>query len=167
MVRRVKRQDDWLYAYCLVEFQSRVDPYMALRSLVYTGLQYEDSIKCKSQRESKMLPPLFPIVIYNDGGRWTATRELGDLFDAMPGSLVAYRPSQRHLVLDEGRVGGAELAAVYNTVAEIIRVESSPELEALHKIIAPLSHRDGTLYRGVWRVLGPSAKCVATEFSEK
>jgi hypothetical protein len=61
--------------------------------------------------------------------------------ETVPGSLAAYRPSQKHFVLDEGRVGEAELPAGENALAEIIRLESSPEPEALRKIGSRLTER--------------------------
>ena len=41
-VWRVRFRDRWLYVPVLLEFQSTVDPYMAVRILVYTGLLYQD-----------------------------------------------------------------------------------------------------------------------------
>ena len=42
---RTRQGGQWLYVYLLIEFQSRVDPWMALRILVYTGLLYQDLVK--------------------------------------------------------------------------------------------------------------------------
>jgi len=39
VVWRVKAGEDWLYLYILIEFQSRVDPFMAVRMLVYVGFK--------------------------------------------------------------------------------------------------------------------------------
>jgi predicted transposase YdaD len=44
VIWRIRRRDGWLYIYLLLEFQSAVDPWMALRILVYTGLLYQDLI---------------------------------------------------------------------------------------------------------------------------
>ena len=108
IVWRVKRHDDWLYIYLLIEFQSRVDPWMALRIMVYTGLLYQDLIKSDTVATSQKLPPVFPIVIYNGEGKWTAARDIAELIEPVPGSLAAYRPSQKHCVLDEGRIADTD-----------------------------------------------------------
>ena len=42
VVWRFKVAESWVYVYLLIEFQSRVDPYMALRMMVYQGLLYQD-----------------------------------------------------------------------------------------------------------------------------
>ena len=39
---RLQGSGDWVYLYLLLEFQSTVDRYMALRMSVYTGLLYQD-----------------------------------------------------------------------------------------------------------------------------
>jgi hypothetical protein len=41
---RVKTDEDWLYLYFLIEFQSSGDPWMAVRMLTYVGLLYQDLI---------------------------------------------------------------------------------------------------------------------------
>ena len=45
VVWRVRFQDHWLYVYLLLEFQSTVDRFMAVRILSYTGLLYQDLIR--------------------------------------------------------------------------------------------------------------------------
>ena len=47
IIWRVRLKDEWLYIYLLIEFQSRSDPWMALRVLVYTGLLYQDLVPAK------------------------------------------------------------------------------------------------------------------------
>ena len=47
VVWRVRWRDRWLYVYLLLEFQSEVDPFMAVRLLVYVGLLYQDLIRAK------------------------------------------------------------------------------------------------------------------------
>jgi y4mF family transcriptional regulator len=45
IVWRVMVGGEWVYLYLLIEFQSSVDKYMALRMMVYVGLLYQDLIK--------------------------------------------------------------------------------------------------------------------------
>ncbi|HZV65527.1 MAG TPA: Rpn family recombination-promoting nuclease/putative transposase, partial [Telluria sp.] len=45
MVWRVRLDDEWLYVYLLLEFQSASDRWMALRMQVYLGLLYQDLVK--------------------------------------------------------------------------------------------------------------------------
>ncbi|HMQ14217.1 MAG TPA: Rpn family recombination-promoting nuclease/putative transposase, partial [Candidatus Competibacter phosphatis] len=48
VVWRVRFQEHWLYVYLLLEFQSTVDRFMAVRILSYTGLLYQDLIRSQS-----------------------------------------------------------------------------------------------------------------------
>lgn len=70
VVWRVRSGEDWLYLYLLIEFQSRVDRFMALRMMVYVGLLYQDLIRNKQLEPSGLLPPVLPIVLYNGERRW-------------------------------------------------------------------------------------------------
>lgn len=45
VVWRVRVGGEWVYLYLLLEFQSSVDKYMALRMMVYVGLLYQDLVK--------------------------------------------------------------------------------------------------------------------------
>ncbi len=61
--------------YLLIEFQSSVDKYMALRMMVYQGLLYQDLIRQGAVLSEGRLPPVLPIVLYNGSQRWTAATE--------------------------------------------------------------------------------------------
>ncbi len=141
IIWRVRSQGSWLYVYLLIEFQSRVDPYMALRILVYTGLLYQDLLKSGALGPSGRLPAVFPVVIYNGEGRWTAPRDVAELIEPCGPSLAAYRPNQRHFVLDEGRLGEQEREQAGNTLADIIQLETSATPEDIRRVLARLTTR--------------------------
>ena len=61
IVWRVRVAGDWLYVYLLLEFQSQMDPWMAVRVMVYTGLLYQDLIKSGAVAAGACLPPVFPL----------------------------------------------------------------------------------------------------------
>ena len=62
MVWRIRHREEWIYVYLLLEFQSGVDPYMAVRLLTYVGLLYQDLIKT-GKLEQQRLPPVLPLVL--------------------------------------------------------------------------------------------------------
>jgi hypothetical protein len=138
IIWRVKRRDEWIYVYLLIEFQSSNEPWMALRAMVYVGLLYQDLIKRREVTLPGKLPPVFPIVIYNGEAPWSAQRDVADLIESVPGGLGAYRPSLRYHVLDEGRV--SELSE-NNTVSDLIRLETGPDPAQLQRVIAALARR--------------------------
>ena len=95
VIWRVKYQQSWIYVYLLIEFQSTIDKYMAVRLMTYMGLLYQDLIKTKQLLPDKRLPPVFPVVLYNGEKRWNATTDLKDLIVNLPGGLEHYLPSLR------------------------------------------------------------------------
>lgn len=129
IVWRVKVQGKWVYLYILIEFQSTVDPWMAVRIMTYVGLLYQDLIKQKQALPERRLPPVLPIVLYNGDGPWTAKTNVADLVPRAPGLLAKYVPHLEYLLIDEHRYDLAELAAMRNLVAAAIRFER-PENEA-------------------------------------
>ncbi len=47
MIWRLRWGERWLYVYLLLEFQSSVDRFMAVRLLTYVGLLYQDLVATK------------------------------------------------------------------------------------------------------------------------
>jgi predicted transposase/invertase (TIGR01784 family) len=145
LVWRLRFRDErWLYVVLLLEFQSAVDRSMAVRMLTYTALLYQKLIAEGVLRERSVLPPVLPVVIYNGRRPWTVPVDVAELIASGRGaSLAQYQPSQRYFLLDEGRVGGADLPSG-NLVSALIALETTrdrlraPELldaliDLLHK----------------------------------
>jgi predicted transposase YdaD len=65
IIWRIRCSDSWFYIYLLIEFQSSVDPWMAVRIMTYIGLLYQDLIKSVHVKSGDMLPSVFPLVLYS------------------------------------------------------------------------------------------------------
>ena len=137
VVWRVRFQDHWLYVYLLLEFQSTVDRFMAVRILSYTGLLYQDLIRSQSLHQER-LPPVLPIVLYNGESRWKAAVALSELIHPAPKELQAYQPQQRYLLLDEGAYPESALPQVRNLVAAVFRLENGRHAENVLAVITAL-----------------------------
>ena len=126
VVWRLKLKDGggWVYLYLLLEFQSSVDRYMALRMMVYVGLFYQDLLKQGKVGPDGLLPPVFPAVIYNGSRPWNASKSLGELITPVAEPLRSYLPAMSYFVLDEGRV---RPLAQNNTLSTIIQLEQAPD----------------------------------------
>jgi hypothetical protein len=126
LVWRLRFKDErWLYVVLLLEFQSAVDRSMAVRMLTYTALLYQKLIAEGVLRERSGLPPVLPVVIYNGRRPWTAPVDVAELIASGRGAALArYQPSQRYFLLDEGRVGGADLPSG-NLVSALIALETN------------------------------------------
>ena len=147
LVWRVRFKDDrWLYVVLLLEFQSAVDRSMAIRMLTYTALLYQKLIAEGVLRERSALSPVLPVVIYNGRRAWTAPVDVAALIASGRGaSLPRCQPSQRYFLLDEGRVGGADLPSG-NLVSALIAVETNRDRARapglLGALIDPLRKQD-------------------------
>jgi len=138
IVWRVKVGGDWLYLYLLIEFQSSVDKYMALRMMVYIGLLYQDLIKRGEVLSDGRLPPILPIVLYNGSKRWSGATDIADLIPAVPGLVEQFKPKLKYLLIDENAYSDTELASLNNLVAAVFRFEQSDSLETVHDLVGLL-----------------------------
>jgi len=138
MIWRVPFRGGWLYVYLLMEFQSTVDRFMALRMMVYVGLLYQELVRRRELTADGKLPPVLPLVLYNGEREWTAPLDVAELVVAGPGGLARYRPQMRSLLLDEQRYAESELAGMRNLVAAVFRLEQSREPEQVLRVLAAL-----------------------------
>lgn len=130
-------EDRWLYVYLLLEFQSTVDPFMAVRMMTYLGLLYESLIRERHLTPEGRLPPILPLVLYNGNARWGAAEDIAELVEAVP-ALKRYQPQLRYFLLDQGRIAVSELESLQNAVAVLFRLERSRDPEDLLKIYPDL-----------------------------
>ena len=138
LVWRVRWGARWVYVYLLLEFQSRVDAFMAVRMLGYVALLYQDLVRSGELTGEGRLPPVLPVVLYNGAQRWTAAAEVADLVEPAPHGLGRYAPRMRYLLLDEGRCEVAALGAQRNLVAALFRLERSQEPAAVAEVVGRL-----------------------------
>ncbi|MFP4182959.1 MAG: Rpn family recombination-promoting nuclease/putative transposase [Halorhodospira sp.] len=125
LIWRVRWGQDWLYIYLLLEFQSGIDRFMAVRMMTYVGLLYQDLIAQGKLTAQGRLPPVLPVVLYNGEPRWSAGTDIEQLIEYVPGGLERYRPQMRYLLLDEGA---------------LLREDPSPELRSLVHVLFRLEH---------------------------
>ena len=134
IVWKVKVGGDWVYLYLLMEFQSSVDKYMALRMMVYIGLLYQDLIKRGEVLEDGRLPPILPIVLYNGSQKWTAATNISELIPVVPGLVSQFTPSLHYLLIDENNYTDSELASLHNLVAAVFRLEHASSPSAVSEL---------------------------------
>jgi flagellar biosynthesis/type III secretory pathway protein FliH len=128
----------WLYVYLLLEFQSTVDPFMALRMLVYTGLLWQSLARDGELAPSGRLPPILPLVLYNGDRPWSAALDLAELIEEVPGGLERYQPRFRYCLLDEGRMAEEELEPLRNLAAALFRLEKSRDAVEIERVLTAL-----------------------------
>lgn len=114
------------YVYILIEFQSTVNWFMALRVLHYMSsfwLDYaENHPKCPK------LPPIFPIVLYSGEEPWMAATQLAHLWE-QPNLFTAYQPQFRYFKIIENEYSQTQLLQIGNLVSTLFLAEIQPDIE--------------------------------------
>ena len=119
----------YLYVVVLLEFQSRVDRFMALRVQSAALRVYEHLRQQQRPKRSRWVVPILPIVVYNGKARWTAPTRMRDLVQpssrpkARAGHWEPAFTGDSYVVVDVGRYAGRELPA-NNAVSLMIRTET-------------------------------------------
>ena len=128
LVYRIPVGEEEVYVYVLLEFQSSVDRLMALRVLNYVVNLYMDL--SRERQNLRNLPPVFPIVLYNGEGRWTAATDVVDLIDPIP-SLGEYALHFRYFKLAENELSHEALLKIGNIVSTLFLAETRYEFKRL------------------------------------
>jgi predicted transposase/invertase (TIGR01784 family) len=139
VVWRAKLQDGRpVYVYLLLELQSGVQRYMAVRLMAYVALLYQDLIKRGELSPDGKLPLVIPIVLYNGEERWWAPQQLADLIEDVDPEADLFRPRLEYRLIDEGSYSLADLEARRNLAAVLFWLEKAPEPEDVRRGIARL-----------------------------
>lgn len=138
LIWRVRWGDEWLYVYLLLEFQSTVDHFMAVRILGYLALLYQDIIRTGNLTKTDKLPPVLPVVLYNGERRWQAPVDLDTLIHPAPSGLEKYRPQVSYLLLDEGSFNKDDLSSLHNLVAALFQLENSRTEQDIQEVLLRL-----------------------------
>lgn len=153
VIWKFRREDggDPVYVYILLEFQSRPDPSMPVRLMVYEGLFYQALLDGRPVAAWKKLPLIIPIVLYNGLERWNAATDLGSLIGDLDASAEVYRPQLRYRLIDEAAYPREDLAALNSPVADLFRIEKSRDwLEvraSVHRLRQNIPPTDSALRR--------------------
>lgn len=139
IVWRAKIGGDWVYVYLLLEFQSRSDPWMALRMQVYVGLLCQDLVAQHRLTRHGKLPPVLPVVLYHGRKPWSASTDLTKLMLPPPEGLERFQPRQHYLLIDQHRNVGADGRS--NVLAILFRLMRSNTDDQLREALNVFAER--------------------------
>jgi len=128
LIYKVQFHDREVYIYILIEFQSTVDPFMALRVLNYITNFYMDFLV--NNRGVKKLPAVFPIVLYNGSAPWTAPVNLSALIEQNP-PLGRFALDFEYFLIVENQYTQEALLNIRNIVSMLFLAESHYDVEML------------------------------------
>lgn len=143
---QLKGSTEIAYLCILMEFQSTPQPWMAIRILAYVALFYQQLIKEKQLTTKQLLPPVFPLVLYNGDTRWNHATRVKNLVDLPKGAkLWAYQPELRYYLIDESRFPEGKANSLSGQLFKLENI-STPEaaLEALEELIVLLKNHAQT-----------------------
>lgn len=140
IIYKVKLKGREVYLIILLEFQSTVDRFMVLRVLNYLTNFYMDYVA--SQEKVTLLPPVFPIVLYNGDRSWTAPVTFTELIrDAH--LLGKYAPQFEYFKIVEHDYPKEELLKIRNIVSTLFLTESYYDFEVVKHEFLSLFQREG------------------------
>lgn len=79
IIHKIKLRRQNIFIVILTEFKSTVERFTSLDIAHYVASFYKDYVE--SNKNVKMLPPVFPILLYNGSAKWTAPTKLSDLIE--------------------------------------------------------------------------------------
>ncbi|MBP8293474.1 MAG: Rpn family recombination-promoting nuclease/putative transposase [Caldilineaceae bacterium] len=135
LIYRVALREQDIFIYVLIEFQSTVDRFMALRVLGYLTNFYLDYVR--SHREVRRLPPIFPLVLYSGDRRWTAATEFAELIEGIEW-LGAYSPRFTYYKLAENELSPERLRQIGNIVSTLFLAEQDVPIDTVVAALADL-----------------------------
>jgi Putative transposase, YhgA-like len=124
--------------YLLLEFQSTVDRFMAVRLLGYLALLWQDLIAQQQLNDQQLLPAVLPIVLYNGDQTWNAPLHLRELIQPHHPLLTPLQPSFSYHFLDENTAPTQAGMKLRNLASAIFALEQTPGLVGQRKVIAAL-----------------------------
>jgi predicted transposase/invertase (TIGR01784 family) len=152
IIYKVSYQGSEAYIYLLIEFQSTVDRYMALRVLQYICKFYLDLVEVHKYR---FLPPVFPVVLYNGDEKWTAPLEFNDLIEGeRQQGLETYIPKFRYYKIAENEFPKKVLMELNNLVSALFYIENSSAEEF-----------DAAVYQSLEIIVNEEDRSAANRFS--
>jgi hypothetical protein len=140
VVWKFRRKDggDPVYVYILMEFQSRPDPTMPVRLMVYVGDFYQALLDSQPKADRGKLPLVIPIVMNTGRKPWGIPTDLGLLIGDLDPSAEIFRPRLRYYLIDEAAYPREKLEKLTSPVADLIRLETSRSWREVHASVLRL-----------------------------
>jgi predicted transposase YdaD len=125
--------------YLMLEFQSESDSSMAVRTMVYEGLLWQQVIDEKLLHERALLPPLLLLVLYNGVYRWCAATDTRDSIALSSDSaLWPWQPQVRYYLLDIHACPSEKLTGRSSLATLLFRLERQPSIDELKELVTEL-----------------------------
>jgi hypothetical protein len=141
LVYKVRLNNDDILFYVLTEMQSTVDFEMPFRLLEYQVEIWRHWLK--HEDETRPLPVIVPIVLYNGEPPWTASRKFREILDGEhlfgPKELVDFE----YFLIDVVRYDEEQLLTLANTISSVFMLDQAQDrLNRLRDIVQQLTEKN-------------------------
>jgi predicted transposase/invertase (TIGR01784 family) len=165
LIYKLKRNQEDVYIYVLLEFQSTVQRFIGVRILNYITSLYLTMIQSGQVKEK--LPPVFPILLYNGDPKWTAPETLAELVDHHD-LLGDFGIGFKYLKIIENEYTYEQLLQIQNIVSTLFLTENHYNLEQLgHELLELFEKEDQTavsLFLNWFKMLAVDGRIDSTNY---
>jgi len=130
LIYKIRWRDQMAYIVILIEFQSTVQRFMAVRIWRYLAEFYTDWIETHQPHRHEKLPPVFPIMLYNGDSKWTAPDNIADLIENNE-QLGEFALQFKYLKIVENEFSVEQLLAIGNIVSTLFLAETHYDFDKL------------------------------------
>jgi predicted transposase/invertase (TIGR01784 family) len=128
IIYKIKLKQKEIFIVILVEFKSKVERFTSLGILNYITNFWMDYVE--STPNVRMLPPVFPILLYNGDPEWTAPLKIDELIDGNE-YLGRYAISFEYFKIAENEYPREVLLRIKNIVSTLFLAETYYDIELL------------------------------------
>jgi predicted transposase/invertase (TIGR01784 family) len=165
LIYKLKRNEEDVYIYVLLEFQSTVQRFIGVRILNYITSLYLTMIQSGQVKEK--LPPVFPILLYNGDSKWTAPETVAELV-AHHELLGDFGIGFKYLKIIENEYTYAQLLQIQNIVSTLFLTENHYNLDQLgHELLEVFEKEDQTavsLFLNWFKMLAVDGRIDSTNY---
>jgi predicted transposase/invertase (TIGR01784 family) len=139
IIYKVRRNQRESFVVILMEFKSTVERFVSLHLANYVTNFYMDYVE--STPNVKLLPPVFPILLYNGDKEWTAPTRISEVIE--DGQLLGkYALSFEYFAIPINKYDKEYLSRIKNVVSLLFLAEAHYDAELLEKMFLEVFERE-------------------------
>ena len=127
IIYKIDFRDSQMYIFLLIEFQSTIEKFMALKFLRYICEFYQDLIE--HNKNLIKLPAVFPIVIYNGEQKWNSCLNMNELIEHTISKK--YIPDFSYYNFSVNELSKKTLSDIKNALSFIFSIENGSPSELI------------------------------------
>jgi predicted transposase/invertase (TIGR01784 family) len=139
IIYKVKRNRRNSFVVILMEFKSTVERFITLHLANYITNFYMDYVE--STPNVKLLPPVFPILLYNGDKEWTAPTKISEVIDDSQ-LLGKYALNFEYFAIPINKYDREYLLKIKNVVSILFLAEAHYDAELLEQLFLEVFERE-------------------------